>query len=173
MARLTIDASIAGAAGNIDAEHPRSKYCRDFLLCVRKVSHRIVMTPEIAEEWTKHRSTFSTGWLVAMTRIGNVEELGDSFDEELRDRIRAAPSEPIGRIMARDARLIEAASKADRVVASLDDKVRGHFGRAAREFEELRVIAWVNPSKKTERPIGWLRKGAPAEVHRLLGFEPK
>ena len=75
--------------------------------------------------------------------------------------------------MAKDVRLIEAASKADRVVASLDDKVRGHFGRASRQVGELRVIAWVNPSRKSEQPIGWLRKGATAEAHRLLGFEPK
>ena len=88
MARLTIDASVAGAAGDADAEHPLSKRCRDFLIRVRGFSHQIVMTPEIAEEWAEHRSPFSTTWLVAMTKIGKVEDLDDTADENLRDRIR-------------------------------------------------------------------------------------
>ena len=54
--RLVIDASVARAAGGEDATFPISVYCRDFLQAVLDISHRVVMTPDIRDEWNKHQS---------------------------------------------------------------------------------------------------------------------
>ncbi|MGA9382780.1 MAG: hypothetical protein WBV73_28800 [Phormidium sp.] len=60
---LVIDASVARAAGGESAKSPTSKYCRDFLLAVLDISHRVVMTPDIRKEWDKHQSSFARTWL--------------------------------------------------------------------------------------------------------------
>ena len=56
---IVIDTSIAKSAGAPDAKKPQSTSCRDFLIAVKDICHKIVWTPEIAEEWRKHRSNFA------------------------------------------------------------------------------------------------------------------
>jgi hypothetical protein len=60
--RLVIDASVARAAGGEDATYPISVYCRDFLEAVLDLSHRVVMTPDIRDEWNKHQSRYACIW---------------------------------------------------------------------------------------------------------------
>jgi hypothetical protein len=56
----------------------------------------------------------------------------------------------------KDVHLIEAALRADRIVASLDDTARAMF-----HIAELNVITWVNPVSETTRIRAWLEAGAP------------
>ncbi len=72
--------------------------------------------------------------------------------------------------MYKDACLIEATLATDRTVASLDERVRGLFGQAAGQVGELRTIVWVNPEREEETPLLWLKRGAPAEPERTLGY---
>ena len=75
--------------------------------------------------------------------------------------------------MLKDAHLIEAAVDADRRVISCDDTVRRLYRRVAPKVDDLREIVWVNPTKTAgEKPIPWLRGGAPAEPRRMLGYRP-
>ena len=48
--RLVIDASIARACGGEDAVYPTAKSCRDALMAVYDICHRVVMTEAIDEE---------------------------------------------------------------------------------------------------------------------------
>ena len=62
--RLVIDTSIARSAGGENAVHPESKDCRDFLLAVLSICHKIVVNPEMKAEWYKHESIFFRKWRV-------------------------------------------------------------------------------------------------------------
>ena len=72
------------------------------------------------------------------------------------------------RNISKDLHLVDAALCTDRRVASLDDNVRISLQNCMEQKPEIGDIAWVNPTKEAERPLDWLRQGAPREVCRLL-----
>jgi hypothetical protein len=95
------------------------------------------------------------------------------LDEELWSEIPdTAVSEKQRGEMIKDILLLEAALETDRRVISLDDNTaRKYFARAAKTIPKLREIVWVNPDKPKEKPIEWLREGAPAADFRMLGHD--
>src|SRR5262245_21893189 len=78
--RLVIDASIAQAVGALKAQHPTAEHCRDFLMSVRGVCHRMAWSPAIKAEWNEHQSLFAAQWLVTMM---NLQKLWPVKDEQL------------------------------------------------------------------------------------------
>ena len=71
--------------------------------------------------------------------------------------------------MLKDAHLIETARTFGSPVVSLDDRARNCFREAARRVQDLRQVVWINPVVEPERPLEWLRDGAPDEAHRRIG----
>jgi hypothetical protein len=61
---LVTDASVAQAAGSLESKDPPGSLCRDFLVAVRGVCHRIAWTKAISGEWDKHESAFARLWRV-------------------------------------------------------------------------------------------------------------
>lgn len=173
--RLVIDASVAHASGRENATHPTSKNCCAFLKAVLGICHRVVITPDILQEWKKHRSNFASAWLSQMYGRKKVDDdVGDTTNSELRNKIkRNAASEKSRDAMLKDIHLIEAAKVTDQTVISLDETVRNLFAVAAHHIGEMRSIVWVNPDKAEEQPVSWLEKGAQPEKKRLLGFGGK
>lgn len=169
--RIVIDASIAQSSGKEDATYPRSKHCRDFLLTVLEVCHRVVMTTEILEEWNRHQSSFARGWRVSMVARKKLSRIEVVPDQILRDKItRTATKEVDREAILKDLRLIDAAIATDLIIASLDETVRELFRRAATNVGELRNIVWTNPELAEENCISWLAEGARAERKRKLGY---
>ena len=92
-------------------------------------------------------------------------------DWALRDRLdEVAPTDKARDAIYKDACLIELALATDRTVASVDKDIRIFLREVALFAEELQRIVWVNPEKEKEKPILWLRDGAPAEPQRMLGY---
>jgi hypothetical protein len=116
--RLVIDASVAMAAGGVDATDATSKSCRDFLQAVLTICHRAVFPPQLIEEWKKHASRFAQNWQVAMERHRKLDWIEPEFDDELREAIaEMAASEKEKAEMEKDAFLLEAAQATpDRIV---------------------------------------------------------
>lgn len=172
---LVIDASVARAAGGEDAKSPTSKYCRDFLLAVLNISHRVVMTPDIRKEWDKHQSSFARTWLRTMVAKKKLEYRNDIvINDELWKGVEDFTDFDNQReAMVKDLLLIEAALVTDKIIVSLDERVRKLFRQAAEQVEELRNIVWVDPAKSEEQAISWLENGATAEPERMLGFYTK
>lgn len=169
---LVIDASVARSSGGEDATYPTSKHCRDFLQAVLEICHRVVMTPEIKEEWDKHQSTFARRWRVSMVARKKLEYYPDiPANEELWNKIEGiAASSKEREAILKDFRLIEAALATDKTVISLDETVRKLLDKAAEQVGELRNVVWVNPAKtENEKPLDWLRDGAKPEKERMLG----
>jgi hypothetical protein len=167
--RLVIDASIAHSAGESGVF--RATACRELLVCVLSVGHRVVMTAEIVVEWEKHRSRYASAWLVKMTRLQKIEQLEPGEHAALRGTMQDITSDVgILRAMLKDLHLIEAALAADRIVISLDEKARGHFSNVSAAVDELKQILWANPVLKQEKVVIWLENGANMQKSRLLGY---
>ncbi len=168
--RLVIDASVARSAGGEDARYPISKYCRDFLKATLKICHRIVMTPDIVDEWKKHQSRFARQWRVSMEARKKVERIEAGANDELRRKIVRVTNDDQGRAaMLKDSCLVEAAIATDGIVVSLDEAARRLFAETSRSVSELEDVVWVNPCNEEEQPILWLLSGAQPEKRRLLG----
>ena len=168
--RLVIDTDVAQAAGSETATHPRAKYCRDFLQKVLLLGHSVVMTPEISNEWKRHRSSFARRWRVSMDARRKVYRVDAPIDEELRNKIeRTATNDKEDEDMQKDFHLLEAARETDQIIISLEEIIRQLFARAAQRVGEIRDIVWVNPERtEEEEPLVWLRNGALPEDHRKL-----
>lgn len=172
--RLVIDASVARAAGGEEASYPVSKNCRNFLKAVLTICHRIVMTPEIGEEWKRHRSNFAQTWLASMQGRKKVFRLDSATNYKLRDKIERAASqmkEHEREAMRKDFLLIESSVMTDCTVISLDDAVRRLFAEALQSVGELKNVVWVNPGRIEEELIRWLENGAKPEKGRRLSRE--
>lgn len=168
--RLVIDTDVARASGSEEATQPRPKHCRNFLQKVLLLSYSVVMTPEISNEWKRHRSDFAREWRVSMDARKKVYRVNVPANEELRDKIEktAIHENEIGD-MQKDFHLLEAALATDQTIVSLDETVRGLFARATQSVGEIRDIVWVNPERtEKEEPLVWLQNGAPPEDHRKL-----
>ncbi len=168
--QLVIDTDVAQASGSEDATHPRAKHCRVFLQEVLSLGHSVVMTPEISNEWKRHRSGFARRWRVSMDARKKVYRINPPANEELRDKIEeTAGHENEIEVMQKDFHLLEAALATDQTVISLDETVRGLFARATQNVGEIRDIVWVNPDRtEEEEPLVWLQNGAPSEEGRKL-----
>lgn len=168
--RLVVDASVAGAAGGVRAVCPTSVHCRDFLLAFDQSDHKAVMSRDIFGEWKIHESGFSRRWrmsMIAKKRIYVIEE--EIIDTTLRKKINAAKlSRRDCRELLKDCILIEAATKTDKSVISLDETARIFFAKLSNEISKLKRILWVNPNKTKDKAIAWLEAGAKNEEKRLL-----
>ncbi|MBZ0280468.1 MAG: hypothetical protein K8L97_06980 [Anaerolineae bacterium] len=175
---LVIDTSVMLAAGGENAFHPVPVMCRNFLQEVMKSGHSIIMTDELLIEWNRYHLTTksfipkSPAWYATMERKGKVRRIsGKTERQELREAIFQAIEKQAIEAVRKDMRLIEAALLADEIVASKDDKMRGHFRRAAVQVEKLQAIVWVNPTTQEENCIIWLREGALTDAERTLGYK--
>ena len=167
--RLVIDASIAGRAGDRRRLHPAGKRCRDFLEAVLVICHRMVLTSEIADEWSKHQLSFARKWRTRMYARKKVDRVELEHDNALPRRLeRVETTDRERREMLKDRLLVEAAMATDGCVASLDDRARKLLGRASEHVTELKGIVWVNPDRPEEHAIAWLESGATPERERML-----
>ena len=169
--RLVVNASVARAAGGVEATASVSVNCTEFLETFRdECVHHVVMTPELSEEWDKNQSKFAATWLRSMIARKRFDYVDPPVNQALRDEIEGtATRETEIEVMRKDFRLLEAARETDHTIISLDETVRGLFARAAQGVGEIRDIVWVNPEHtEEEEPIEWLQNGAPPDDHRKL-----
>ena len=170
---MVIDADVARAAGSETATHPRAKHCRDFLDEVLTLSHRVVMTERINNEWKNHQSRFARRWRVSMDARKKIDRIAPPEYMEIRDKVTNATSDENEiEALQKDFHLLQAALATDQTITSLDETIRRLFKRASQQVGEIRNIIWVNPDKTAvEHPIAWLQNGAPPEAHRKLYAE--
>ena len=163
---LVIDASVARAAGA--SEHPVSSTTRQFLEAVLDVSHQMVFTPPILDEWRRHQSKFAKRWRVSMHARRKIRMLGAQEDASLRSRILGpAVTGTLREIRLKDIPLVEAALRTDSVIVSRDEEARDAF-----QLRELSAIVWVNPVRDSGRMRSWLEEGArPVEEWKLGGYD--
>ncbi len=169
--RLVVNASVARAAGGVDATDSVSINCTEFLETFRdESSHHVVMTFELSEEWDENQSNFAAEWLGNMIATRRFHYIELPQNRALYDEIEAtAVEEKDINAMLKDFHLLGAALATDQIIVSLDETIRGLFKRASQSVGEIRGIIWVNPDRTgEEQPITWLQNGALPEAHRQL-----
>src|SRR5262245_16783348 len=173
--RLVIDASVAHAAGDVDATEPTAKNCRDFLQAVLNICHRAVFPSPLIAEWQTHASQFAQRWQVAMERRRKIDWIDLDSDEELRETIgEVAASEKEQAGMLKDAFLLETAlTTTDRMVVSLDETAKGLFRSLVVKLPRFGKVVWINPGSEADAALAWLRSGAKPEAPRRLGHRPR
>ena len=167
---IVIDANLAQSSGH-SADHTSIR-SRSFLEYIRDYGHQIVLSPDITREWESHFSEFSSEWLADMINRGNVFYLGNVLDSEMRVRLKDTANDNfIWNILIEDFHLLEAALNADSTVASNDRRALRHYRRSCPNLTEICHIMWVNPVVESDACKGWLRRGAPVETERQLGYQ--
>jgi len=167
---LVVDADIAFSSSQ--KETKQSINSREFLESMRICGHRITLSPDILKEWTERGSYFALDWLATMTENNQIFSIADASDERLREQVCChAPDIHIFRIMRKDVHLLEAALKSDMTISSMDKRVHFHFCAICKKVEEIQDVVWVNPDVAEEKCIDWLRRGAPNEAKRQLGYQ--
>jgi len=168
--RLVIDTSVARAAGTEESVHPTGRRCCEFLTAVKRICHRVVMTPGLIREWDQNQSSFARNWRQQMISRRKYVMLDIEPGDSLRDTIGMLQSTE-GEIakMQKDRVLIEAAIASDSSIVSLDESARRLFVLASSAMAMLNRIVWVNPDRDDEQPIHWLKRGAKPDRRRMLG----
>lgn len=169
---LVIDTDIARATGGGNTQSEPSKSCRIFLdTMLEDTQHKVVLTRAIQEEWKRHQSLRTANWRATMIAQKRVCFIKAPTDEALRLQVeQCASSENKRNTMLKDFHLVEAARQADKIVISMDERVRGCFREITHIVHPLALIAWVNPCIAEEAAITWLQNGAALEKERLLGY---
>jgi hypothetical protein len=137
---LVVDASVAQSAG--ETEHPVSSACRKCLEAIRLICHRVVVTPDIQEEWDRHMSRFTRKWRRSMAARrkpvrcldpANVSLDLDGYATSARSAIE------------KDLRLLQAALAADRVIVTRDESLRVALEGRPDGAALAGTIKWINP----------------------------
>lgn len=137
---LVVDASVVRSAG--ETEHPMSSSCRNCLEAIRRICHRVAVTPAIREEWNKHMSRFSRKWRRSMAARRKPLQTVTSADIVLDS---AGLCEEDQKVIEKDRCLLEAAFSADHVIVTRDDALRSALAKTPQGTQILAAITWINP----------------------------
>jgi hypothetical protein len=139
---LVVDASVARSAG--ETKHPVSSCCRDSLLAIRTICHRVVMTKEVQDEWNRHMSRFTRKWLTSMwarkkvypcegVPLRHVDKVCEGLSTAEQDGLR------------KDLCLVEAACAGDGIVVTRDDVIQAIWHKCYDRLGVPKSITWINP----------------------------
>ncbi|MBE3143699.1 MAG: hypothetical protein IMZ61_07235 [Planctomycetes bacterium] len=141
---LVVDASVMCASGR--TAHPVSKASREALEAILQICHHAVMTADIRREWEGRKSLFSEIWRAAMESKGKIHDLNGVDAAELSAAMMASSMDPSEfKLVEKDAHIINAALSSDKILVTLDDRLK----RTMEKYGSLASIAarikWVNP----------------------------
>ncbi|HNS22944.1 MAG TPA: hypothetical protein PKH24_20765 [Sedimentisphaerales bacterium] len=139
---LVVDASVARSAG--ETEHPVSACCRESLLAILNICHRIVLTEAIRQEWHRHASRFTRKWLVSMYAKKKVPPCNDAPLNRVDNACEVlSPGEQ--EELRKDLCLIEAACAADGIIITRDDAIVQIWQKCHSRLGLSKPIRWINP----------------------------
>jgi hypothetical protein len=139
---LVVDASVAQSAG--ETEHPVSSCCRNALVSIRDICHRVIMTKAIREAWRHHASNLATSWLASMyakkkvykcegVQLSRVEDACDGLSVTEQDGLR------------KDLCLLEAACAGDGIIVTRDEVIQAIWHKCHDRLGVPKPITWINP----------------------------
>ena len=165
--RLVVDTNVARSAS--ESQHPVSDACRHVLETIISQQHRVVLTATQHQEWQKHKSLFTRGWLVQMASRKLWHVLTPEPDSGLTDAIYALDCTAKARKeMLKDVHLLENALATDHTVLSQETNVLALFTTHRQALGIPRAVAWVNPAEDAATCITWIEEGAPVEKARCI-----
>ena len=165
--RIVVDTNVARSAS--ESQHPISDACRRVLETIISQQHRVVLTATQREEWQRHKSLFTRGWLVQMASRKLWHVVTPEPDSGLVDAIYALDCTAKARKeMLKDVHLLENALATDHAVLSQETNVLALFTTNTQALGVPRAVAWVNPAEDAAACIAWIEEGAPVEKARCI-----
>lgn len=127
-----------------EAESLMSSGCRDALLSILSICHRLVMTEAIQEEWHRHEQAFTRKWLVVMyarkkvhrceaVRLRHLDKACEGLSTSEQDGLR------------KDLCLIGAACAGDGIIVTRDDVIQAIWYKCHDRLAVPKPIMWINP----------------------------
>ncbi len=157
--RIVVDTNVARSASQ--SQHPVSDACRRVLETIIANQHRVVLTKTQQQEWQKHKSRFTSGWLVRMASKKLWVILTPEPASGIADRIYRLECTAKARAeMLKDVHLLESALATDQAVVSQETNVLKLFTTHSQPLQIPRPVAWVNPVDDIAACLAWLEAGA-------------
>ncbi|MFE9570971.1 hypothetical protein ACFYMW_21015 [Streptomyces sp. NPDC006692] len=139
---------------------------------IQNVGHYVALDKELLKEWQKHRSNYALHWLSYMQRRGKVRVVSC---QARRAKILADCVEKTSLMthqqkdaVRKDFLLLHCAWASDELISSLDERMRKLLSTLASECHEIGSVSWVNPTRREDRAIDWVKAGARTEENRRL-----
>lgn len=174
---LVVDASVMRAAGGEEATDPAPAHARDALKAILTICHRICVSPELREEWKRHRSRFAKRWLTQMYAAGKVLSCEPPSCSAILADIRSFHSITQSDIAAveKDIHLIAVALATGQAVLSWDKRVAVAIRKvcADRKTVTSKAVAhvlWIDPVTDSDALQAWLSETGPAQPYWQLGI---
>ncbi|MBI4567042.1 MAG: hypothetical protein HY719_01445 [Planctomycetes bacterium] len=144
---IVVDASVARGAGRTEA--PLGKQCRRTLKEICNVCHRILMTPEIKEQWNREASDFARKWKTRMQSLNKIVRVGSRalLTNPPVEIDTAAISQNDRVPIEKDKFLIQAAVRGERVIVTGDRSFQESWQRHADKFPHVPKITWFCPGR--------------------------
>ncbi|MEN6576559.1 MAG: hypothetical protein ABFD90_09465 [Phycisphaerales bacterium] len=139
---LVVDACVARSAG--ETKNPISSCCRESLLGILNICHRVVMTDAIQSEWNRHMSRFTRKWLssmVAKKKVYRCEGAQLSHVDEACAGLSPCEQDEL----KEDLCLIEGACAGDGIVVTRDNAIVRIWQKCHSRFGLSKPIQWINP----------------------------
>jgi hypothetical protein len=152
--RLVIDASVLRASGGTGAVHPTATQCRDFLVAVLKICHRVVLSESMQVEWKTHASKFAHSWWTSMEARRKVLRVDDDADQEVRRPLgKAKLTEKQRAAIEKDLHLLEDALRGDAIVVGIDIRLTEYVTKASERARKLKPIRFIDPRDESADEI--------------------
>ena len=165
--RLVVDTNVARSAGL--SVHPTSDACRRVLETMLSEQHKVVLSATQFQEWQKHQSRYSKGWLAQMKSRKLWHVLAPEPDSGLTARTKKiACAEEVRQEILKDVHLLENALATDKVVLSMETNVFGLFNDYKKALKVPEPVAWVNPTDDIEGCVAWMATGAEVAKARCV-----
>jgi hypothetical protein len=139
---VVIDASVALSASETD--NPVSKSCRDTLICILKICHKMVMTKAIREEWKRHAKRFSWKWRYSMFARKKIKDFEDVDLPDVSIKQSKLTQHDLG-VLEKDLLLIKAACAGDGIIITRDEEIIDIWLRYKEHIKTPKTIRWINP----------------------------
>jgi len=141
---LVVDTSVARAAGETD--HPTSSACRQLLLDILVICHRVAACDEMRAEWRRNASRFTRKWMRSMAaRKKPLRSIATDAVPLQLERFEDAHREAI----EKDLFLLEIAIAADGIVVTLDTSLRRALDTTEEGRRLSKRLVWIDPVEKS------------------------
>ena len=142
---LVVDACILRSAGT--SGKPVPSECRAILEEIKVSSITVSICDDLLAEWRRHKSNYSSAWLVAMysrrliNKVNGFSGKADSVESAI-----SKLAEPDRTVALKDVHLLKVAVDHGYRVVSNERKCRMAFHNASAHYQEIGRVSWIFPA---------------------------
>ena len=140
---LAIDTCVLRSASA--KEVPVSKDCREVLLAIRRICHRLAWSKSLSKEYHDHvHGRFSRKWLASMYAKKKVVHVDIADSLAIPDSVQDATSHKECEALRKDLHLLATARSADGIIVTRDKAIQVIWSKCKRHFKFSKKIRWLS-----------------------------